>query len=82
MTHLKAKPLNVLLDQAATRGLKRKSLVSNRDLHAKGVDVSQVHLTSESLEKEKEELVLSMAKRLYEAFERIYTKLFRRNYAQ
>ena len=38
-----------------------------RDLHAKGVDVSQVHFTSESLEKEKEELVLSMAKRLYEA---------------
>ena len=38
-----------------------------RDLHAKGVDVSHVVAKLEPLEKEKEDLALSMAKRLYDA---------------
>ena len=38
-----------------------------RDLHAKGVDVTGVVSILEPLEKEKEDLALSMAKRLYEA---------------
>jgi hypothetical protein len=38
-----------------------------RDLHAKGVDITSVLSTLEPLEKEKEELALTLTKRLYEA---------------